>query len=387
MYDVDDYDRDSDSIMNDVGDSGSGPTSSGRKRRKPSVPDQLSLSFVKPSRSTKQQLFIRDSFQCWLCGAKQSDILQASHNLCAADPAVFQRYKSQGIFPASLTHPAHVENLILLCVSCHKLYDASFPKWIMLPEDLGFFINWEEEDYKQREEQATREGIAVPRTVPATSDYAGGFVPYFFDPEAEWMLRPANRTVFPKKYLGAPTTIILKAALAAFQPIPEDQLLGIGIQDSVMFKLYTLLSLYKRRKPSCPAAEPGIPGTLATAVGKEELALGSGTVATIMQGVIPAGTADQSFDESSRNPNRSEQCHQSSSLGRGPTAERPQDALPRYDSFPSRSTSDTSDGDDGVWDPCQLLPPKPFAFGPESTSAGVMAWAAGIRGMEVKRSE
>jgi len=96
MYDVDDYDSDSDSdndsTMNDVGDSGSGPTSSGQKRRKPSVPDQLSLSFVKPSRSTKQQLFIRDSFQCWLCGSKQADILQTSHNLCAADPAVVSTF-------------------------------------------------------------------------------------------------------------------------------------------------------------------------------------------------------------------------------------------------------------------------------------------------------
>jgi hypothetical protein len=90
MNDVDDYD--SDGAMNDVGDSGSGLTSSGWKRRKPSIPDQLSLSFVKPSLSTKQRLFIRDSFQYWLCGARQSDILQTSHNLCVTGPAVVSTF-------------------------------------------------------------------------------------------------------------------------------------------------------------------------------------------------------------------------------------------------------------------------------------------------------
>jgi hypothetical protein len=255
----------------------------------------------------------------------------------------------------------------------------------MLPEDLGFFINWEEQDYKRREEQATREGIAVPRTVPATSDYAGGFVPYFFDPKAEWMLRPANRTVFPKKYLGAPTTIILKAALAAFQPIPEDQLLGIGIQDSVIFKLYTLISLYKRGQPSGPSAGPRIPSTLATIVEEGELAPGGGTVATTVQGVMPAGTTDWPPGEGYCNTNRPEQRYHSSPSANGPMVERPQDALPRLDLSLSKSTPD--DTGDGAWDPRHRPSPEPFAFGPESTSATVMSWVAGIRGLEVERSE
>jgi hypothetical protein len=248
----------------------------------------------------------------------------------------------------------------------------------VLPEHLEFFINWEEQDYKRREEQAAREGIAIPRTVPSSDDYAGGFVPYFFHP-TKWMVPPANTTVFPKKYLGAPTAVILKAALAAFQPFPKDQQLGIGIQDSVTFKLYTLLSLYKRGEPSGTAAEPGVPGTLATIVSGEELAPGGGTVATTVQGIMPAGTTDWSFGESYRDPNRSEQRHHS----RGLVAERRQDALPRLDLSPSRSTSDGIGGDgDEAWDPCCSLSPEPFAFGPESTSASVMSWVAGIRRFE-----
>jgi hypothetical protein len=254
----------------------------------------------------------------------------------------------------------------------------------VLPEQLEFFINWEERDYKQREEQVAREGIAVPRTVPSSDDYAGGFVPYFFHP-SKWMVLRANTTAFPKKYLGAPTAIILKAALAVLQPFPEDQQLGIGIQDSVISKLCTLLSLYKRRQPSGPSAEPSIPSTLATVVEEGELAPGSGTVATTVQGIMPAGTTDWPPGEGYCNTNRPEQCYHNSPSAKGPTVERPQDALPRLDLSLSRSTPD--DTGDGVWDPRHQPPPEPFAFSPESTSATVMSWVAGIRGLEVKRSE
>src|SRR5579862_1349690 len=84
MFDADNYDSDSDSnsVMNDVSDS-----SSGRKRRKPSVPNPLSLSFVKPSQSTKQKLLTRDNFRCWLCEFDELDILEASHNVSAASQA------------------------------------------------------------------------------------------------------------------------------------------------------------------------------------------------------------------------------------------------------------------------------------------------------------
>ena len=81
MFDADDYDSDNDSAINDVSDSGSG-----RNRRKPSVPDQLSLSFVMP-KSTKQRLLTRDNFRCWLCEFDELDILEASHNVSAASQA------------------------------------------------------------------------------------------------------------------------------------------------------------------------------------------------------------------------------------------------------------------------------------------------------------
>jgi hypothetical protein len=254
----------------------------------------------------------------------------------------------------------------------------------VLPEHLEFFINWEERDYRQREEQVTRESIAVPRTVPSSDDYAGGFIPYFFHP-SKWMVLRANTTAFPKKYLGAPTAIILKAALAVLQPFPEDQQLGIGIQDSVISKLCILLSLYKRGQPSGPSVEPSIPSTLATVIEEGELAPGSGTVATTVQGIMPTGTTDWPPGKGYCNTNKPEQCYHNSPSTKGPMVERPQDALPRLDSSLSRSTP--NDTGDGVWDPCYQPSPEPFAFGPESTSATVMSWVAGIRGLEVKRSE
>jgi hypothetical protein len=78
--------------MNDIEDNDDEPTSSGRKKRKPSVPSQRSLSFVKPSQSTKQKLLTRDSFRCWLCEVDVPDILEASHNVSAASQAVVSTF-------------------------------------------------------------------------------------------------------------------------------------------------------------------------------------------------------------------------------------------------------------------------------------------------------
>ena len=66
--------NDNDSVMNGIDDNDHEPTSSGRKRRKPSVASQRSLSFVKPSQSAKQKLLTRDSFQYWLCEEDERDI-------------------------------------------------------------------------------------------------------------------------------------------------------------------------------------------------------------------------------------------------------------------------------------------------------------------------
>src|SRR5579862_4824484 len=102
-------------------------------------------------------------------------------------------------------------------------------------------------------------------------------------------------------------------------------------------KLYTLLSiqvlpsLYKRGKLSGPLAELSIPGTLATIVDEEELAPDSSTVATTVQGVMPAGITDWPPGEGYHNTNRPKQRYHSSPYAKGPTVERPQDALSPYD--------------------------------------------------------
>src|SRR5438876_807048 len=119
------------------------------------------------------------------------------------------------------------------------------------------------------------------------------------------MMRLVNTTVFPKKYWGAPTAVILKAALAAFQPFTEDRALGIGIQHSIRSELFTLLSLYGRGEPSGLVTEPSVPSPLTITDDRGETAISASPCnsrvaanAMTMQGIAFVGTADQTFGRS-----------------------------------------------------------------------------------------
>jgi hypothetical protein len=60
--------------------------------------------------------------------------------------------------------PGHAGNLIL-CSSCHDDYDSKDTAWFMLPTNLKFLIEYEENDYNERI-AAARQGIRRPRSMP-----------------------------------------------------------------------------------------------------------------------------------------------------------------------------------------------------------------------------
>jgi hypothetical protein len=62
-------------------------------------------------------------------------------------------------------YPAHVDNLILLCKNCHSAYNCRYPGWIVLPQDLDFFIKFENNDYAARIAAAKR-GVQQRRALP-----------------------------------------------------------------------------------------------------------------------------------------------------------------------------------------------------------------------------
>jgi hypothetical protein len=120
--------------------------------------------------------------QCWLCGNKYNPIVQVAHNVdacislnkvcfsfvldltsrlvtCANDEQL-SNWKGTGQLPPSF-YPGHAGNL---CASCHGGYDSRDTAWFMLPTDLKFLIEYEENDYNERIAAASQ-GIRRPRTI------------------------------------------------------------------------------------------------------------------------------------------------------------------------------------------------------------------------------
>jgi hypothetical protein len=84
----------------------------------------------------------------------------------------FELYKKRGLLPTTLTHPAHQDNLILLCANCHVEFDSSIPVITIMPTDLQYFIGYEVDDY-QRRLVAASSGCEIQRKVPTSQDYIG----------------------------------------------------------------------------------------------------------------------------------------------------------------------------------------------------------------------
>lgn len=66
--------------------------------------------------------------------------------------------------------PASMNNLITLCLVCRELYNMAYPKLVILPADLNRFIEFEVQDYQEREEAAKR-GVKQQRALPEVYTY------------------------------------------------------------------------------------------------------------------------------------------------------------------------------------------------------------------------
>ena len=69
-----------------------------------------------------------------------------------------------GILPVDF-FPGNLNNVISICLLCHQYYELDHPGWVLLPEDMNKFIEFEIQDYIEREEAAKR-GVGQRRTLP-----------------------------------------------------------------------------------------------------------------------------------------------------------------------------------------------------------------------------
>lgn len=66
-------------------------------------------------------------------------------------------------------YPAHLDNLLTLCLNCEVIYMGVYPSYVVLPEDLDPFIQFETMDYAARE-IAAKKGVEQKRSLPAVRD-------------------------------------------------------------------------------------------------------------------------------------------------------------------------------------------------------------------------
>ncbi|KAK5308952.1 hypothetical protein LTR70_010718, partial [Exophiala xenobiotica] len=69
-------------------------------------------------------------------------------------------------------HLGDYRNAIVVCASCHKHFDrTSNTRWLFLPADLQWFIDWEEEDFAERQRVFEQSGRRIARKFPSEEDY------------------------------------------------------------------------------------------------------------------------------------------------------------------------------------------------------------------------
>ncbi|KAA8912151.1 hypothetical protein FN846DRAFT_903758 [Sphaerosporella brunnea] len=209
------------------------------------VPSVSSTSYREPAATARSFLVLRDGGErCWLCGWTAAAAIDVAHNFfkAASDTPRFLQYqKAPFNLLGETTHPAHRSNLILLCKNHHALYDCHYPSWIMLPDDVDFFITWEEADFRKRELAAKR-GVMLDRTVPSASDYISQLYRVHIIDMESMGVASSDSFSAAKRWGGNPLTVILKAMLGAFQ-------ISTAMPSEVKRKLLHLLDLYGRAPP------------------------------------------------------------------------------------------------------------------------------------------
>lgn len=162
-------------------------------------------------------------------------------------------------------------NAVVLCPSCHASFDRTpHTRWLFLPTDLDYFLDFERENFETRI-QELRRGIRTERTypnelnyelymrhtgrivVPASESCRGGLydrhiLANMFPPIMQEALRArgVNKVLFifpggPKRWHGAPMCAINRGFVTTSTIH--------GLQDGVKDKLQELQRLYARVLP------------------------------------------------------------------------------------------------------------------------------------------
>jgi hypothetical protein len=155
-----------------------------RKSSLRSIPSVQTSSYLNALETTRNLVGVRDQQKCFCCS-----YISVALNIChiipknqhqkACNPSLLISHMMlMSSFPrslsytknAALTHPAHQDNLILLCANCQAEFDSSIPVITIMPTDLQYFIGYEVDDY-QRRLVAASSGCEIQRKVPTSQDY------------------------------------------------------------------------------------------------------------------------------------------------------------------------------------------------------------------------
>ncbi|KAH0536421.1 hypothetical protein FGG08_006720 [Glutinoglossum americanum] len=189
---------------------------------------------------------IRKTFgSCWLCSTEDDGDI--AHVFPKAEEKMFCKYQELGIINAHGINK--VENLILLCPSCHRYFDKIFPGWIFLPADLDEMIHLEEQFHAYRTCEASAGRLAIRKPPPIQARL---YVRYVLRPE----LFPWSLALFDEEptalWGGDPASTILRNAGAPLLPHGNEKLTAI------LPKFTRLLELYRVPPPPIvPRSGPG----------------------------------------------------------------------------------------------------------------------------------
>ena len=166
--------------------------------------------------STRKDVFERDGRQCWLCNR---DILglHVAHHIDASEFHSFSRFQENGTIPSVVTDPSHCDNLFPLCPHCHVAYSATFPQWVLIPDEetLQTYINHEKNDYEQRHSMVSSDSSdsVPPRSLPPIDRTKILYHPLIITHQYKSLLANRfNSLQWPKHWPGEPTTVIHRAA-------------------------------------------------------------------------------------------------------------------------------------------------------------------------------
>ncbi|RPB23676.1 hypothetical protein L211DRAFT_235571 [Terfezia boudieri ATCC MYA-4762] len=241
-------------------------TSRSRSSRRSSILGVGSASFTDPTSTTKSEVAEREGGTCWLCGRIDDDsgALEVAHHISRIAIRRFLYYKGINVLPATLTHLAHPDNLILLCTVCHHAFDAAHPSWVMVPteETLNVYIQHEQRDYQSRRQAGLR-GERQLRTLPNIDKGVVLYQPCILSegfPLMEPSLKPST---WPKIWGGEPTAVIIKALLGLFQPCepqaisrPGHEDVTISVPGALDTKCAQLNKLWSRPPPQVSEPTP-----------------------------------------------------------------------------------------------------------------------------------